>query len=123
MRNNNKNILLKRNLRRIIYKWHDLSITIKTSNSCLDGIYGYCYTENYTYETYEYAPIHGNIDSAEVSGTIQPYFSDFLKSMNLSVAAFNLFQFYTQLREESILIKKKYLPHWRKITKIRKKFN
>ena len=115
-----KNIILKRNLKRIFYHWYKVTIKIKTSSSCLDGIYGYCYTEHYTSYNYEFAPIHGNIESQDVSETIQPLFSDFLRNMNLSVAAFNLFTFYSQLRDKSILIKKKYLPHWRKHLKIQK---
>ena len=115
-----KRIIIKRSLKRVFYKWYEISINVQSRDTCLDGIYGYCYTEHFTYESYEYAPIHGNIDSGDVSCTVQPLFSDFLKSMNLSVAAFNLFTFYSQLREERVLIKKKYLPRWRRVYKIKK---
>ena len=115
-----KKIILKRNMKRVFYKWYEMSVKVTSRGSCLDGIYGYCYTEHFTSQSYEYATIHGNIDSNEVSCTIRPLFSVFLKNMNLSVAAFNLFSFYSQLRDESILIKKKYLPIWRKVIKIKK---
>ena len=115
-----KNIILKRNLKRKFYHWYKISIKIKKSYSCLDGIYGYCYTEHYTNYNYEFAPIYGNVETQDVSESIQPLFSVFLTNMNLSVAAFNLFTFYYQLHDKSILIKKKYLPYWRKHLKIEK---
>ncbi len=115
-----KKIILKKNLKDSLYHWY--KVTIKVNNSCLNGIYGYCYSEHYTNQKYEFAPIHGNIDSDEVSDSIQPLFSDFLRNMNLSLAAFNLFTFYSQLCDNNIMIKKKYLPHWKKVFKKEKKF-
>ena len=110
-------------LRRPFYLWYENAQKMesyKFTNSCLNGIYGYCYTEQFTYETYEYANIHANIESSQYyssSDSMNPYFGDFLRNMNLSVAAFNLFTFYSQLHDLSLIRKKKYLAFWRKVCK------
>ena len=92
-------------------------VSVKKSYSFLNGIYGYCYTEHYTDRIHIFTPIQGNIEFDETSELIQPIFSDFLGKMCLSVAAFNLFMFYSQLHDISIMIKKKYLVHWKKSVK------
>lgn len=108
-------------LRRPLYLWYENAQKMesyKFTNSCLNGIYGYCYTEQFTYDNYEYANIHANIESSQYyssSDSMNPYFGDFLRNMNLSVAAFNLFTFYSQLHDWTLIRKKKYLIYWRKV--------
>ena len=74
---------------------------IKIKKSSLNGIYGHCCTENYinNKNKEESLYIYGNEKSKEISGNIQPHFSDFLKAMNFSIATFNLFTYYSQLHE------------------------
>ena len=90
---------------------------IKSKNSSLNGIYGLCFTQDFTnYKNKEeYVSIDGNEKSKEINGNIQPLFSDFLKSMNCSIATFNLFTYYTQFHDNKFLLKKKFLPIWRRI--------
>ena len=116
-----KKIIKKRILKPVLYQWFENTQKLKIEkrvNSRLNGIYGYCYTEQYTYESYEYAIIHANIESKEINNTINPLFSKFLRKMNLSVAAFNLFNFYSQLHDIKSMCKRKYLSYWRKISKL-----
>ena len=89
----------------------------KIKNSCLNGIYGICDTEDFIFDKdkEEHISIYGNEKSKKISDNIQPHFSDFLKAMNCSIATFNLFTYYSQLHDNKFLIKKKFLPIWRKV--------
>ena len=89
----------------------------KIKNSCLNRIYGICDTEDFLFDNdkEEHISIYGNEKSKKVSDNIQPHFSDFLKAMNCSIATFNLFTYYSQLHDNKFLIKKKFLPIWRKV--------
>ena len=89
----------------------------KVKNSCLNGIYGICDTEDFLFDNdkEEHISIYGNEKSKKISDNIQPHFSDFLKAMNCSIATFNLFTYYSQLHDNKFLIKKKFLPIWRKV--------
>ena len=90
---------------------------IKGKNSSLNGIYGLCYTEDFTNNKNkeEYISIYGNKKSENINQNIEPHFTDFLKAMNCSIATFNLFTFYSQFHDNKFLIKKKFLPFWRNI--------
>ena len=107
---NNENLINEENLN------EDKKVK-KVKNSCLNGIYGICDTEDFLFDNdkEEHISIYGNEKSKKVSDNIQPHFSDFLKAMNCSIATFNLFTYYSQLHDNKFLIKKKFLPIWRKV--------
>ena len=86
----------------------------KKKNSSLNAIYGLCYTEDFCEKNNENVSLYGNEESKKISDNIQPHFKEFLKEMNMSIATFNLFSFYSQLRDDKILLKKKFFPTWRK---------
>ena len=90
---------------------------IKNKNSSLNGIYGLCFTQDFVTNKNreEYISIYGNKKSNEINDNIQPHFNDFLKSINSSIAIFNLFTYYSQFHDNKFLIKKKFLPIWKNI--------
>ena len=110
-----KKIIMKKYLKHLFNYW--FKVSAKKPNSFLNGIYGYCYFDHYTDQVYFFTPIHGKFEFGATPESIQPVFSDFLRKVHLSVAAFNLFTFYSQLHDISIMIKKKYLLHWKKSVK------
>lgn len=89
----------------------------KNKNSSLNGIYGICYTEEFikNRNKEEYISIYGNEKSKEINYNIQRNFSAFLNEINFSIATFNLFNYYSQFHDNKFLIKKKFLPIWRKV--------
>ena len=106
---NNKQNNIKTNEKKVNEK--------KNKKSCLNGIYGLCFTQDFinNKNKEEYVSIYGNEKSKEISDNIQPHFSNFLKAINCSIATFNLFTYYTQFHDKKFLLKKKFLPIWRKV--------
>ena len=101
----------------ILINEENVNVDKKIKNSCLNGIYGICDTEDFIFDKNmeEHISIYGNAKSKKISENIQPHFSDFLKAMNCSIATFNLFTYYSQLHDNKFLIKKKFLPIWRNV--------
>ena len=106
-----------RDNKEILINEENVNVDKKIKNSCLNGIYGICDTEDFIFDKNmeEHISIYGNAKSKKISENIQPHFSDFLKAMNCSIATFNLFTYYSQLHDNKFLIKKKFLPIWRNV--------